>query len=652
MTVESQAHAVILIVDDNPTNLGVLSAHLECAGFSLRVAQDGESALQAVTYRVPDLILLDILMPGLDGFETCRRLKNNPLTREIPVIFMSALSDAVDKVKGLSIGAVDYITKPFQREEVLARIRLHLKLSRLAQALADRNHRLEEEIQQRHHAEGANRAKSQFLAKMSHELRTPLNAILGFSQLMARDPSLTSQQEEYLRIICRSGEHLLTLVNDVLELSKIEAGKVTLKETPFDLDRLLQGLRDMLQWRANAKQLALEFYRADDVPQYVCADEGKLRQVLINLLSNAIKFTEIGHVMLRLGAKRQGGDRVMLYFEVEDTGSGIAPDELDVIFEAFVQTQTGHRAQEGTGLGLPICRQLVQLMGGEITIDSAVGVGTILHFHVPVTVEVKPEPELARSIAVEERSNARVVSLISEGDVPRILVVDDLRESRQLLTNLLEMTGFEVREAEDGRVAIDLWRSWQPDLIWMDVRMPVMDGYEATRQIKAERDEKGLVNPKAIIALTASAFEEDRAAVLAVGCDDFVRKPFREAEIFDKIARHLGVRYRYEARGDVPFDRESDGVREPVLEDLAQMSEAWCERLRWGAMSANETVVREAIAEIPESQESFARGLIAWVEDFRFDKIFALMQVWETEVSEIENAANWQESLSRDSSSL
>ncbi|WP_017662038.1 response regulator [Baaleninema simplex] len=625
MTPEPQPNAVVLIVDDNPTNLSVLSAHLEAAGFALRVAQDGESALRVAALQLPDLIVLDILMPGIDGFETCRRLKNNPLTREIPVIFMSALSDPVDKVKGLSLGAVDYITKPFQRDEVLARLQLHLKMRRLTQALADRSRRLQEEIRNRRHAEGASQAKSQFLAKMSHELRTPLNAILGFSQLMERDKTLTEEQREYLRIICRSGEHLLTLINDVLELSKIEAGKVTLKEAPVRLDRLLQGVTDMLAWRAQAKGLSFEVYCSDDVPPCIRTDEGKLRQVAINLLSNAIKFTEFGSVALRVGAVPQSGDRVRLYFEVEDTGPGIAPEELETIFEAFVQTQTGYRSEEGTGLGLPISRQLVQLMGGDITLDSVLGVGTIAQFDIIVPVETQPI-EIGDSSETPKR---RVVRPLADRPVPKLLVVDDRRESRQFLVKLLEVTGFEVRSAEDGQAAIAQWKAWQPDLIWMDVRMPVMDGYEATRQIKAQQKKTGAKSPTAIVALTASAFEEERASVLAVGCDDFLRKPFREEEIFEKIARHLGVRYLYEMVEDTASESVLPSL-ELTSEDLASMPVQWRMRLRYGAMSANDAIVRSLIDEIPEESAALAERLTVWLEDFRFDKIFALVPQEET----------------------
>lgn len=621
MTFPTSARTVVLIVDDNTTNLRVLSAYLEAEGFSVRVAQDGESAIEAAISQIPDLILLDILMPGIDGFETCRRLKNNPLTREIPTIFMSALSEPVDKVTGLSLGAVDYITKPFQREEVLARIRLHLKMRRLTQTLAAQNRRLQDEIRNRRHAEGVSRAKSQFLAKMSHELRTPLNAILGFSQLLDRDAGLSAEQREHLQVICRSGEHLLTLINDILELSKIEAGKATLRESAFELSGFLEDVQDMLELRSRSKGLSLRDYCADNVPAYVLADAGKLRQVLINLLSNAIKFTDRGSVVLRVGATPQTGDRLRLYFEVEDTGVGIPPEALERIFEPFVQSQIGYRDAEGTGLGLPIARQLVELMGGQITMSSTEGVGTLVKFDIPVAVASAAEVAVVRQ--VRQVASKRPVALASTSS-PKILVVDDRPESRQFLVKLLEITGFQVREARDGREAVQVWQEWQPDLIWMDVRMPGMDGYEATRRIKAAQAASGSVSPKAIVALTASAFEEDRTSVLQAGWDDFIRKPFQESEIFDTLARHLGVEYVYESAPKAIATASPQDLPEPTLTDFQQIPRELLSQLHLGAMSADEKSVRACIEKLSPLQPQLTQALLIWVDDFRFDRLFEL----------------------------
>lgn len=400
---------------------------------------------------------------------------------------------------------------------------------------------------------------------MSHELRTPLNAILGFTQLMSRDQTLSPEQHDNLEVISRSGEHLLALINDVLEMSKIEAGRTTLNPQSFDLYRLLDGLKDLFLLRTTDKGLQLNLHRTPNLPQYVHTDEGKLRQVLINLLGNAVKFTEEGSVTLRVrsepperevSGREKGGASTptlppahtpTLYFEVEDTGPGIAPDELETLFDAFAQTTSGQKSQEGTGLGLAISRQFVRLMGGEITASSSVGQGSIFTFHLPI--------ELAEVTEVERGQPGRPVVALAPGQPAyRLLVVEDNWANRRLLVKMLEPLGFAVREAKNGREAVAIAAEWEPHLIWMDMRMPVMDGYEATKQIKAAPKGQAMI----VVALTVSAFEEGRALILSTGCDDFVRKPYQEHDIFDKLAKHLGVRYIYEDMARP----ESDGAGE------------------------------------------------------------------------------------------
>lgn len=387
-------------------------------------------------------------------------------------------------------------------------------------------------------AQVASLAKSQFLSHMSHELRTPLNVVLGFTQLMSRTRPLSIKQQDYLNMISRSGEHLLTLINDVLELSKLEAGRTTLSSNDFDLSALLDDLYQMFQFKAEMKGLQLHFEKAIDLPHHIHTDERKLRQVLMNLLSNAVKFTEEGSVVLRVdagGGMWHVGEKpaYALHFEVEDTGPGIAPDELDYLFEPFMQTEAGRRSQEGTGLGLPISYKFVQLMGGDITVESRPEAGSIFRFTVQayrVQGSNKQGPLCHR----------QVIGLEDGQSTYRILVVEDKLENRQLLTELLQPIGFQVKSGANGQEAIDLWLQWSPHLIWMDLQMPILDGYEATKQIKAIGQ-----NTPVIIALTGSVFEEERAVALAAGCDDFVRKPFRTEMIFEKMAEYLGVRYMY-----------------------------------------------------------------------------------------------------------
>ena len=386
-------------------------------------------------------------------------------------------------------------------------------------------------------AEAANLAKSTFLANMSHELRTPLNAILGFVQLLLREPLLTRSQREYLQTINHNGEFLLQLLNDVLSISKIEANRTTLEETCFDLYALLERLRESFQLRAHFKGLQFIIDRHPLVPQYIHTDERKLYQVLTNLLDNAIKFTQLGHVTLRICNKFPPSNT--LHIEIEDTGPGMTSEEMTTLFEPFVQTKTGRQSQQGTGLGLLISRRFVQLMGGDISVRSQTGTGTLF------MLEIATRPAKIRGVS-NAQTCSRVIGLTPNQPTYRILVVDDIQENRQPLTNLLRSVGFEVEEAENGQAAIDLWTSYAPHLIWMDMRLPVIDGYEATRQIRATGRERSQdIKPTVIIAISASVFEEERQRTLAVGCDDFVAKPYSQSVIFDKISKHLGVQYIY-----------------------------------------------------------------------------------------------------------
>lgn len=491
-------------------------------------------------------------------------------------------------------------------------------------------------------AESADRAKSQFLANMSHELRTPLNAILGFTQLMLRSPSgsagesntLSRQtQQRYLDTINRSGEHLLALINNVLEMSKIEAGRIAFQATDFDLFALLDTLQQMLRLKAESKGLQLKFERSSNVPQFVRTDEAKLRQVLINLLGNAVKFTEVGSVSLQVDLGVERGEECTLHFTVADTGPGIALSERDRLFDPFVQTATGVHSQEGTGLGLSISRKFVQLMGGEIAVESTVGQGSIFRFEIQV--------ELIADRAIELPKQARSIVGLAAGQTPyRILVVDDRLENRQLLVELLIPIGFEVQTANNGQEAIGLWQSWQPHLIWMDIRMPIMDGYVATQQIKARSQANSLPSP-IIIALTGSAFEEERQVALVAGFDDFVRKPFRTDTIFAKMAEYLGVCYVCAGDRDAeeqPNDFLSSGaiakqipesiaLSELTPSDLTVMPTAWIEQLHQAAIKLNSKQIRQLIEQIPQEHSPLKNALNQLVDRLCYEDIIALSGV-------------------------
>lgn len=497
----------------------------------------------------------------------------------------------------------------------------------------------ENEIQwARESADAANRAKSEFLANISHELRTPLNSILGFTQLILEEEEIDPQRHEYLRIVYRSGEHLLALINDVLEMSKIEAGKIVLATHPFDLHTLLRSLEEMFSLRAKAKNIALNLHVASNVPQYIETDESKLRQVLINLLNNAVKFTQQGHVCLnvRLVTKQSSEENpavdtativsqsspIVISFVVEDTGPGIAPEELQMLFEPFTQTSAGHSSREGTGLGLSISQRFVQLMGGMIQVQSELGQGSTFHF----CLEALPVMDTPIQ-TVFSRTLNRVKHLAPGQPDYRILVAEDQHANRVLLVRILESAGFIVRTASDGCEAVAIAKAWRPHLIWMDIRMPDMDGYEATRQIKAAR----LLPHPVIIGLTANAFEEERNRVLASGCDHFVRKPFKVNQIFQTMAQYLPIQYVYAPETEGLFG-DTHGVgyaSEMSAEELSAALEgllpSWIEAIRQAAIKGADEQILQLLSTLPSHKSALTKRLTYWAKNFQFNAILDIL---------------------------
>ncbi|MBW4691248.1 MAG: PAS domain S-box protein [Lyngbya sp. HA4199-MV5] len=518
-------------------------------------------------------------------------------------------------------------------------------------------------------AEIANQTKSVFLANMSHELRTPLNVILGFTQVMSHDTALSAEQQENLHTIHRSGDHLLNLINDILDLSKIEAGRITLEESSVDLSALLHSLQDMFRQRTEIKGLQFHLDLAPDLPAYVTTDSNKLRQVLINLIGNAIKFTDEGSVTLRArvgngewdrrqeaegrgqetgedtGTRRRGNteksDQILtphptphtphaiphsliptpysLLFAVEDTGIGIASDDTTKIFDAFTQTHTSRATLEGTGLGLTISRKFVQLMGGQITVTSAIGQGSTFQIELPV--------EVAKANDVPSTPvQRRVIGLVPGQPAYRILVVDDQLENRQLLVKLLTQVGLEVREASGGEQAVQVWQQWHPHLIWMDIRMPGVDGYEATQEIRANPDGQSLI----IIALTAQASSSDRTLALSTGCNDFLSKPFKEDELFAKMATHLNLRYTYASEGSLSRTPGSQSAASTPMaltaENLSVMPSQWIITLHNAAQNCDDEEILNLIQSIPSTRTALINGLKQLVHHYDFKTLKTLTQ--------------------------
>ncbi|MGF1677379.1 MAG: ATP-binding protein, partial [Rivularia sp. (in: cyanobacteria)] len=496
-------------------------------------------------------------------------------------------------------------------------------------------------------ADAANRAKSEFLANMSHELRTPLNAILGFSQLITQDKTITEEHQNSLAIINRAGEHLLSLINDILEMSKIEAGRISLNIIDFDLHTFLDNLQEMLRFRALGKRLQLTFENAADIPRYIQTDASKLRQVLINLLGNAIKFTKKGSVKLSVkmggwgdkGRRGQGdgemrgnqleisssASKICLIFEVTDTGIGILPEEIQLLFEAFKQTSSGRESQQGTGLGLAISRKYVQLMGGDITVESTPGVGSKFTFDIQVNLAFPPKTET-------NQNNCQIISLAPSQIQYRILVVDDRPESRLLIIKMLSQLGFNVKEAANGLQAINLWEEWQPHLILMDMRMPTMDGYQATKIIKSRQQETishTLITTKTIIiALTANAFEEQKNIIIQAGCDDLINKPFSKETLLKKLKEHLGVKYLYQEKAEENSSfQQATTVSINIFTStnlrnlLSQITPELVAQIYHAAAQCSDNLILELIEQIPDQNIELTTVLKHFAENFQFDKI-------------------------------
>ncbi|MHC9540676.1 MAG: PAS domain S-box protein [Vulcanimicrobiota bacterium] len=473
-------------------------------------------------------------------------------------------------------------------------------------------------------AEQANRAKSVFLANMSHEIRTPLNAIIGFSQILKRNAALPENQREQVQTILRSGEHLLSLINDVLDLSKIEAGHMRLINADFCLDDLLNSLETMFRLRVRDKGLQLIVERHGSVPGFVNADEGKLRQVLINLLGNAIKFAKKGSITARFRVEEvpdfdakyclEEAGCLHLKVEIEDTGPGISDEDLAHIFESFHQSEAGREAG-GTGLGLTISRNLIEMMGGSIAVESRLGEGSIFRFHVPVK---------RGQIITSQREDAfseNIVGLKPDTGPFRILAVDDNIDNLNLLQAILEPLGFQMKTAVNGLDGLNTFMEWSPHAVLMDMRMPVMDGYEAIRKIKSTL--KGRVT--LVIALTASAFEEQKDRVMATGANDYLRKPFQREALLMKLRKVPGLQYvceKYAGAGE-----GSGGAAIPTADEVAALPDDLVASMREAINMGNMTRLRNLVAEVEKISPRMATGLAVLVKDYDYDRLGELFAI-------------------------
>jgi signal transduction histidine kinase/HPt (histidine-containing phosphotransfer) domain-containing protein len=524
------AEPLVLVIDDVLENVKVLGETLADL-YDVQFATSGAEGLSLVEQQLPDLILLDVMMPDMDGYEVCSRLKAAPGTRDVPVIFVTARTDARSEALALSAGAVDFIHKPINAQVVRARVQRHLALRTRERDLAAMNAQLERQVERRtqelsdalQRAEGAARLKSDFLARMSHELRTPLNAVIGLAQLGLREDPQPERKDGYYARIMTAGRHLLRVVNDVLDFSRIEAGKMAIESVPLQLRQVLEGSVAMVEQEARTKSLELAVRVDDTAPEWVLGDAQRLQQVLVNLLANAVKFTERGQVLLRVSWARDHGT-----FTVSDTGIGLSDEQRSRLFMPFEQGDSSTaRRYGGSGLGLVISRHLAREMGGDLVATSELGRGSEFTVSLPLpSVQTGAVPTAA---GAQPAAGPRLAGL-------RLLVAEDIEVNRYLVGRILSGEGAEVRFAENGLEAVQAVTAAQEagkrfDAVLMDVQMPLMDGYRATRELRA------LAPDLPVIGLTAHALPEERARCLQAGMVAHLGKPIDHEELVAVLVR-------------------------------------------------------------------------------------------------------------------
>jgi len=524
--------SLILLVDDNANNLQVLGNILSLKGFKIALASSGQEALDFIEKQSPDLIFLDIMMPDMNGFEVCERLKLNDKARNIPIIFVSALSNPANKVKAFETGGVDYITKPFNMAEIVARANVHLKLKSSQEECYKTNQRLMEQIEERakleeelRHAkeiaESSTKSKSDFLANMSHEIRTPMNGIIGTTSLL-KSTNLDDTQLDYVNIIDFSANNLLAIINDILDISKIEAGQITLESIDFNLHNVVNETIKLLTSKAIEKGIELSATIDESVPLFAKGDPVRLKQIVINLTNNAIKFTKYGFVKIEVETIEQESKIRKYLFKIIDTGVGIHENAREKIFKDYVQADNStSRKFGGTGLGLPISKKLIEMMNGEIGLESEVGKGSTFWFTLTLDIGKEPPYELVDEHAVTVNGDFKLSILIAE---------DNLVNQKVAIATLKKL-GHKLEIAENGKIACDMHRLNHYDVILMDVQMPVMDGIESTKCIRNFEREESPDKKVKIIAMTANAMKEDRQKCLDAGMDDYISKPFKAVEL-------------------------------------------------------------------------------------------------------------------------
>ncbi len=540
----------LLLVEDDPAYQRIISVVLvkssHAVNYDIKTANSLAQAVECLNEREFDVILLDLGLPDSHGTDSIKAIRES--CTETPIIVLTGQTDEEVGLEAIKQGADEYFTKDETLQVILARtIRYTIERTKITKELKEAKLHAEKLQAKTEHvnrqlrtaAEGANlmareavraeHSKSQFLANMSHEIRTPMNAIIGFSQVLAEE-NLTTQQKEFVEIIQDSGENLLKLIDDILDLSKIEAGKVYIEIADCSLDKMLTRIESMIRLNTEEKGLEFQVAKSTSLPEVIRTDSVRLRQCLINLASNAVKFTQEGHVYINASLE-QGNDGDFIRFDVEDTGIGIPAKRQQAIFESFTQVDgSTTRKFGGTGLGLAITKRLTRLLGGNLSLTSKEGEGSVFTLKIPAGVEARQEvapdqqdPEEETTVETDKKSKFS----------GHVLVAEDIPTNRKLLAMLLENMGFAVAIAEDGQQAVDKALAESFDMILMDMQMPNLNGYEATKILR----KKGIKAP--IIAVTAHAMRGDDRKCIQSGCDDYLSKPIDRNKLLDMICEYL-----------------------------------------------------------------------------------------------------------------
>ena len=590
----------ILIVEDNQILVMGLTSKLKSFGYNVsNNAKSGIEAIKMAESLKPDLILMDIILEDeMDGIEAAQKIKQK---FDIPIIFTTSCYDDETIERASIIKPIGYIIKPYDYNQLKITLEMAFKNIQINNRLKDeinKHKETESELMKaKKIAEFASEAKNEFIANMSHELRTPLNAIMGYCQLFQNDSNLSDKQKEGLEVVNKSSQHLLNLINDILEISKIEAGKMELVNGEFNLKLLLSNIVDILELKAREKDISFNYNFSDNIPDGVIGDEKRLKQILLNICGNAVKFTQKGEV--NFSVKRKDND---ICFQIQDTGIGIPETKYNEIFLPFQQVQDNKSFVEGTGLGLSISKKLVNMMGSNIHLKSQLNTGSTFWFCINL-----PEKKVQK--ATISKMKQQIIGF--KGDPKTIIVADDNDTNRILLDQLLSRIGFQIKLAKNGLEAFELAKEIKPDVIFMDLLMPVMNGFEAVKKIRQIDSCKNTL----IIALSANVFDATIEKSYEAGCDSFIPKPFNKELIFELLSNKLNIVWVY--KNDFENDLKNEKIIDvPNKKDLSELSKL--------AEYGDFTGIKQKLKNLSTENEkylSFIKKINTFIKEFEFDKI-------------------------------